>query len=107
MAKLTHTNTQGDVCEITLPDDFEINWGEILSGIIADLVAVEKIVITGATFNGPRGAAAFDGVIFDHCKFINNCFGFCAFKGVKLIDCMISDKEKWIEDKEIEIYQNK
>lgn len=107
MAKLTYTNTQGNVCEITLPDDFESHWGEILTGIVEDLTAVEKIVITGATFNGPRGVAAFDGVIFDHCKFIDNCFNFCAFKGVKLIDCMISDKEKWIGADGVEIYQNK
>ena len=107
MAKLTYTNTQGDVGEITLPDDFESNWGEILSGIVKNLTANEKIVITGATFSGPRGVTEFDGVIFDHCKFINNCFGFCAFKEVKLMDCIISDKEKWISSDEIQIYQNK
>lgn len=106
MAKLTYTNTQGDASEITLPDDFESRWGEVLSEIVNDYPEIGKIVITGATFDGVRGAAMFVDVTFDHCKFINNCFVFCEFKEAKLIDCMISDKEKWIETDGIQIYQN-
>lgn len=105
MAFLSYKNLAGDLVQIPLPDNFSDNWGEILQDLIRYDELITDLTFIGATFDKPQACALFSKITFKNCVFTGNCFKFCAFDKVILLDCSISSDETWIDGAGISNYQ--
>ena len=105
MAFLSYKNVAGDLVLIPLPDNFSDNWGEILQDLIRYDELVTDITFIGATFDKSQACTLFSKITFKNCVFTGNCFKFCAFDKVILLDCSISSDETWTDSAGVSNYQ--